>query len=352
MQTRPIPLRQLAAVVMGNALEFYDFLIFGFFAVQIGKTFFPTASADGGLLLTLATFGVGFMTRPLGGLVIGNLGDRAGRKPAMLLSFGLMGFAIVGLALTPSYASIGLAAPLLAVLFRLLQGFALGGEVGPSTAFLMEAAPPGRRALYVSLQFSTQQAATLAAGLVGLGLASMMSGTMLDAWGWRIAMLLGASVVPFGLIMRRSLPETLTSQSQSRIPRLSRAELGIAGLCLLMLAGYFLLLVAAVPCFMVIAALKTPLALVAGSALMATLLGLGTPAITTLLSESLPLLSRSGGVGITYALAIAIFGGTAQFVVTWLIGVVGSPLVPAWYMAGALAVSISAMLALRIKAAG
>jgi len=119
-----------------------------------------------------------------------------------------------------------------------------------------------------------------------------------------------------------------------------------------MLAGYFLLLVAAVPCFMVIAALKTPLALVAGSALMATLLGLGTPAITTLLSESLPLLSRSGGVGITYALAIAIFGGTAQFVVTWLIGVVGSPLVPAWYMAGALAVSISAMLALRIKAAG
>src|SRR3954466_3304433 len=124
---RPLSLPQLGAVVAGNALEFYDFLIFGFFAVQIGATFFPSKDATGSLLLTLATFGVGFLTRPLGGAVIGRLGDRIGRKPAMLLSFGLMGLSIVGLALTPSYASIGLAAPILVVVFRLLQGFALGG---------------------------------------------------------------------------------------------------------------------------------------------------------------------------------------------------------------------------------
>src|SRR6185437_7204334 len=164
MATRSLTSLQLAAVVIANALEFYDFLIFGFFAVQIGHAFFPAAGAnDASLLLTLATFGVGFLTRPLGGFVIGSFGDRAGRKPAMLLSFGLMGLSITGLALTPSYAVIGMAAPLLAVLFRLLQGFALGGEVGPATVFLLEAAPPNRRALYVSLQFATQQASTLIA---------------------------------------------------------------------------------------------------------------------------------------------------------------------------------------------
>ena len=156
----------MAAVVAGNALEFYDFLIFGFFAVQIGAVFFPVKDSTGNLLLTLGTFGVGFLTRPLGGALIGRLGDRIGRKPAMLFSFGLMGASIVGLALTPSYAAIGVAAPVLVVLFRLVQGFALGGEVGPSTAFLMEAAPPGKRGLYVSLQFATQQAAILASGLV------------------------------------------------------------------------------------------------------------------------------------------------------------------------------------------
>src|SRR6187399_2843618 len=102
--------KQIAAVVAGNALEFYDFLTFGFFAVPISMVFFPSESPTSGLLRTLAIFGVGFLTRPLGGLLIGPLGDRIGRKPAMLLSFGLMGVSVVGLALTPSYASIGVAA--------------------------------------------------------------------------------------------------------------------------------------------------------------------------------------------------------------------------------------------------
>ena len=199
---------QLAAVLAGNALEFYDFLIFGFFAVQIGDALFPPGDATRKLLLTLATFGVGFLTRPLGGLLIGPLGDRIGRKPAMLFTFGLMGFAMIGLALTPPYVSIGLAAPVLVVVFRLLQGFALGGEVGPATAFLMEAAPPQRRGLYVSLQTATQQLGILVSGLVGVGISSALTPEQLTAWGWRVAMLLGASVVPFALVMRRRLPET------------------------------------------------------------------------------------------------------------------------------------------------
>src|SRR5580698_1211365 len=162
---KPLSLPQLGAVVAGNALEFYDFLTFSFFAVQIGAVFFPSRDATGSLLLTLATFGVGFLTRPLGGALIGPLGDRIGRKPAMLFSFGLMGCCIAGLALTPSYASIGIAAPILVVFFRLLQGFALGGEVGPATAFLLEAAPIDRRGFYTSFQNATQGLSILVSGI-------------------------------------------------------------------------------------------------------------------------------------------------------------------------------------------
>ena len=202
--------RQVAAVVAGNALDFYDFLTYAFFAVQIGDTFFPSADPSARLLASLATFGAGFLTRPLGAIVIGRLADRAGRKPAMLLSFSLMGAAIVGLALTPSYRSIGLAAPILAIGFRLVQGFALGGEVGPSTAFLIEAAPVNRRGLYVSLQFMGQDFAVLCAGLVGFFLSRHMSDAALGAYGWRVAFLIGAAIVPFALVLRRQLEETLT----------------------------------------------------------------------------------------------------------------------------------------------
>jgi MFS family permease len=147
---------QLSAVVAGNALEFYDFLVFSFFAIQIGQVFFPGGSPTASLLKTLAVFGAGFLTRPLGGVVIGPLSDRIGRKPTMLFTFALMGLSVAGLALTPSYAAIGLAAPVLVLVFRLTQGFALGGEVGPTTAFLLEAAPKDRRGLYVSLQHAPQ----------------------------------------------------------------------------------------------------------------------------------------------------------------------------------------------------
>lgn len=183
----PVGLGKIIAVGMGNALEFYDFLTFSFFSTQIGHCFFPNATGKRSLLYALATFGVGFAMRPLGGILIGRYGDRAGRKPAMLLSFTLMGMAILGVALTPAYTQIGVAAPVLLVLFRLMQGFALGGEVGPSTAYLIEAAPPHRRGLYVSIQYATQDCAPLVAGLVGFVLSLLLTAQQLDTWGWRSA---------------------------------------------------------------------------------------------------------------------------------------------------------------------
>ena len=136
--------RVVAATVAGNALEFYDFVAYAFFAVYIGKAFFPATTAYASLLLSVAVFGVGFVSRPLGGLLIGAYADRAGRRPAMLLTIALITVGTLGLALTPSYASIGMAAPIIVVICRLIQGLALGGEVGPSTAFLLEIAPPNR----------------------------------------------------------------------------------------------------------------------------------------------------------------------------------------------------------------
>ena len=148
--------RQIAAVALGNALEFYDFTVYAYFAVQIGLTFFPFKTPFLSLMASLAAFGIGFAGRPLGAILIGAYGDRIGRKPAMLLSFALMGAAILLLALTPSFATIGIAAPVIVVAARLLQGIAVGGDVGPTTAFLLESAPEERRGFFTSLQYATQ----------------------------------------------------------------------------------------------------------------------------------------------------------------------------------------------------
>jgi len=208
-QSNTVSKRHVAAAVAGNALEFYDFTTYAFYAAQIGRAFFPSASPLVSLMLSLATFGAGFVTRPLGAVIIGRYADRVGRRPAMLLSFMLMGLALLVLGLCPAYATIGPLASVIVVAARLIQGFALGGEVGPTTSFLLEAAPPHRRGLYTAFQSISQNAAALVAGLVGLILASLLDGTQMDAFGWRIAILLGTIVLPFGLAVRRTLPETL-----------------------------------------------------------------------------------------------------------------------------------------------
>ena len=203
----------IAAAVVGNAIEFFDFLAYSFYSVYIGRAFFPTRDEFFSLLLSLATFGVGFVMRPLGGFVIGSFADRAGRRPAMVLTISLMTVGTMGVALTPSYATIGIAAPIILVLARLVQGLALGGEVGPSTALLMEAAPPGRRGAWVSWQGASQGAATLMAGVAGLTLATLLDAKQMAAWGWRLPFLFGLLIVPVGIYIRRSLPETLETRA-------------------------------------------------------------------------------------------------------------------------------------------
>ena len=207
--------RAAFGATVGNMLEFYDFITYSFFAIQIGRTFFPAQGAYASLMLSLATFGAGFITRPIGGIVLGIYSDRAGRRPAMLLSFALMGSAIVVLSLTPSYDAIGLAAPIVVILARMVQGFALGGEVGPTTAYLMEIAAPEKRALVVSWQPTSQQIAATAGALVGVILSRTMTPDALQSYGWRIAFLIGAACLPFGLWMRRTLPETIRRASDA-----------------------------------------------------------------------------------------------------------------------------------------
>lgn len=230
LATAPVALasRFVAAATIGNALEFYDFITYAFFSIQIGHAFFPSHNAYASLMLSLATFGAGFVTRPIGALVIGAYADRVGRKPAMILSFALMGAAVVSLALIPGYRTIGIAAPILAVLARMVQGFSLGGEVGPTTAFLLEAAPLNRRGLAVAWQGASQGIAATVAALVGFGLSAVMAPAALDAYGWRIAFLLGAITLPFGFWIRRRLPETLHAGEGAVMHSEARTGLGLA----------------------------------------------------------------------------------------------------------------------------
>lgn len=200
---------QIIAIVSGNALEFYDFLAFSFFAINIGRVMFPANAPGTSLLLALITGSFGLITRPLGAILFGNLGDRIGRRPTMLATFVLMGTGALGIALTPSYAQIGLAAPLLVVVFRILQGLAAGGDVGPTTAYLVESTRPEQRGLFCSVQFSAMRMGSLLSGLVGLGLVAWLPPAALDSYGWRIAFAIGGLIVPFAFLLRRRLEETL-----------------------------------------------------------------------------------------------------------------------------------------------
>lgn len=197
-----------AAGTAGNIVEWYDFAVYGYFAAIIGKLFFPSGSELTSLLLAVGTFGVGFVMRPVGALILGTYADRHGRKSAMLVTIIMMALGTAMIGLTPTYASIGIAAPLIIVAARMLQGLSAGGELGSSTAFLVEHAPPGKRRLYASFQMCSQGAALLAGSLMGAVLTSTLSTVELQNWGWRIPFLVGLVIGPIGLYIRSKIDET------------------------------------------------------------------------------------------------------------------------------------------------
>lgn len=208
-------------VASGNLLEMYDFMIFGYLAEAIGRAFFPAGDPTGTLLKALATFGAGFLMRPLGAVVLGVYTDRHGRRAGLLLTLMLMAVGIVTLTFTPTYAAIGITAPFLILVGRLVQGFSAGAELGNVSVYLAEIAPPGRKGFYVAWQSASQQVAVVIAAIVGYLVAASLTTEQFDAWGWRIPLALGCAIVPVLFVLRRHLTESEEFESISERLRIS-----------------------------------------------------------------------------------------------------------------------------------
>jgi MFS family permease len=205
-------------VASGNFLEMYDFMVFGYYAGAIGRAFFPAGSEFGSLMLSLMTFGAGFLMRPLGAIFLGAYIDHVGRRRGLLVTLALMSIGTLSIAIVPGYETIGVAAPLLVVAGRLLQGFSAGVELGGVSVYLSEIATPGRKGFYVSWQSGSQQVAVAFAGSVGLALTKILPPDELQRTGWRIPLLLGCAIIPFVYLIRRTLEETAEFAARTHRP--------------------------------------------------------------------------------------------------------------------------------------
>jgi len=394
----------VSAAVIGNVLEWYDFAVYGFLASIIGKTFFPSGDDVSQLLAAFAVYGVGFLARPIGGIVIGRIGDTRGRKTALVLTIMLMAAGTVLIGLIPGYASIGIAGPLLVLIARLMQGFSAGGEWGGSTAFIVEWAEEGERGFLGSFQQCSVSAGLLLGSGVAALVATLLEPATMEAWGWRVPFLLGALLGPVGIYMRRNIDETPAYEKAMRTPA-AAADDDVApfwlaarafGFTILWTVAFYiflnymptfiktyakvssaaalwsntiglLVLVVAIPimgrlsdrigrkplllacciCFIVLPypvfALylsAPPLGvIIAVQIVFGLIIAMFSGAGPAAISEIFPTRIRSTWMTTGYALSVAIFGGFAPYIATWLIARTGSPISPVYYVIAAAIVS-------------
>jgi MFS family permease len=391
----PASKKATVACALGNALEMYDFTIYSFFAVVIARNFFPAQSETASLLLSLTTFGVGFLMRPVGAVMIGRFADRHGRKAALSMTIGLMTLGTAMIACAPTYQQIGVLGTLTMIVGRLIQGLSAGGEIGTASVFLMESSSVGKRCYNVSWQAASQGYAALVGAGAGLLLTMSLSPQEVEQWGWRIPFMLGMLIGPVGWYIRRCLPETHQTDAAIHqghwrdhfdarhtllaiglmasatigvylfifyLPAYLTSTLGypqrsamsvacVASGCMAVitpLAGRFadryvlrkkllvwtivLPVVLAAPAFYVLS-LSTNLTLAMFVIAVLVLPGcIGSGAFFALIMEAFPRQSRALGTAISYSFGVTVFGGFSPLIATWLTTALGSPLAPALYL--------------------
>jgi MFS transporter, MHS family, proline/betaine transporter len=408
------PARNLTRVILaasaGNALEFFDFTVFGYFVAQISDAFFPAQNSTTSLLYTWGTYATAFVARPLGALALGSYADRVGRRAAMSLAIVLMTLGTAMVAFMPRYDSIGLLAPLGILCARLLQGFSTGGEFGGATAFMMEHST-NRRGFMASFQFTSQVVSTLAASVVAYATAALMPAGALHDWGFRIPFVVGLLIGPVGLWLRRATEETPVFRNSTHdarpaltvlrdhpvrivlaasticagtagtylaiyLPTYAQTELHmsasssfalpmlgaalslivtpiVAGLSdrthriLPALVGVSLLMVAAVPSFLLIASNPGFAAVALATALIAVLRAGYSAPIPAMLGELFPASVRGVGMSVSYSLGVLLFGSLTPLVNTWAVRTTGLKSFPGIWLAACCLVTLCSLLAIR-----
>jgi len=400
--------RSILAAAAGNLLEWYDFVIYTFMAPYIAAKFFPSSDPLAGLLAVFATFGLGFVVRPLGGILIGRLGDRKGRKAALLLTIFLMAAGTAGIGLVPSRQSIGALAPWLLLLCRLVQGFSAGGEWASATTFIYEWAPPRRRGFFSSLQQSSVACGMLLGSGVTASFTSLLSKSQMADFGWRIPFLLGALILPVGFYTWRRVEETPVFNSSLDAPvamgtglKLAAKAIGVTviwtvayyavltympvftahfsrlgpaaalwsnalsllvlalttplfgsladriGRKPLMIAGALGFAVLTYPLFLLIVDSETMAPVILAQILFALMTAVYSGATPAAMNEIFPPASRLLWMSTGYSLATALFGGFGPFISTWLVKATGSPLSPALYIVAGALLSLVAIVPLK-----
>ena len=248
---RASKLSTVLRVTSGNFLEMFDFFLYGFYATYISKTFFPSDNEYASLILTFATFGAGFLMRPLGAVILGSYIDHIGRRKGLILTLGIMAFGTILIAFVPGYASIGIAAPILVLIGRLLQGFSAGVELGGVSVYLSEMATPGHKGFYVSWQSASQQVAIMASSVIGYLLSQWLLPAQINDWGWRIPFFIGCMIIPVIFVIRRSLQETEEFMARKHHPTFREIVRSIGQNWRIVLAGMMMVVMTTVSFYLI-----------------------------------------------------------------------------------------------------